>query len=232
MLGVGMVTSWRSQPTITQSIRSLRAAWFYQPIQIFAEPHGRKYVPKFDETTVIYNTKKLWVCKNSHQVADRLSNSREHYSHFLIAQDDFIYQPNTFELLQLKLLEELDKNSFWYICLYTDKRNSREITQHRWNRLKKWWMTLGALYVFSRESWQKIKSHAFYRSHVFGTSTPTKRDCVVAETVRLLKLDARYHNPSLAAHIGITSTIGHHRHAKSTVKTWFRWKDIDNTVAL
>lgn len=231
MIHIAMITTKRKMPTIAQSVQSLRDAGFDQPIKIFAEPSKLKwYIPPLENVSVSYNPRKLGICKNSTFSIDRMFYD-EKVEYVFIAQDDFIYAENTAEIIDEALPKMIDPN-FWYLCLYTDRRNSREITKQWWNNLNKWWHTLWALYIFSRESREKIKSYPFYRQHVFGGKESERWDCCVAETTKLLGLDAWYHNPSLAAHIWRTSTVGHISHARITVKTWFREKKIDNQNVL
>lgn len=227
MMEVAMITAPRRMKTLIQSVRSLRDAWFLHKIKIFAEPSmWKNYVPDIGNAVVSYNPKRFWVCRNSTFAIDRVFDESKEDIVFL-AQDDFIYNQNTYEIVAESLHMIIDPD-FWYLCLYTDKRSSRDITHRWWNRLDTWWHTYWALYVFSRESWQKIKNHPFYRQHVRGGKENERWDCCVAETTKQLWLNARYHNPSLAAHIWITSTIGHRKHAQATVKAWFREKKIDN----
>lgn len=207
----------RRQSTIQQCISSFRSVFWDAYINLYIEPEDQANKYNFEKMklwNVWYhrNTKTLWDVGNYHRaLEDMLQWTDSDY--IAIIEDDWIFSPDAKDVI-MKWLKKLQW-WFWYMSLSTDWCSGHYITKDWWNDIsingdnRVWrWLT-GNVYLFPRDVVRQILDHHFYINHNLWYKKKNASDCMVAETVKQLWYKTLYHNPSLAAHIWIHSTLGH-----------------------
>lgn len=116
--------------------------------------------------------------------------------------------------------EKIENTSVGYIALFCPNGLGERLHFSRgWNQVRGGWATSwGGAYLMRRAIATKVINHDFYQAHLNGTLdrsnlinyAPNKRiDHVIPEVIHQLGLSQYFYAPSLAKHIGYTSTIGH-----------------------
>lgn len=188
------------QPYIDVSIASLRKQWFDQKIIIFAEPGNYKIEDKNIELRI--NPTQLWCFANYHNAASNLSTNWDGY--ILIMQDDFIMHDGA----TLAIDEMLYNTDFGYLCLSTPF-GCPGIKKRGWNVIDLGRAAWCALYLMSANTMRAMIQHEFYQNHLHHYYPNKHVDACVSETILRMGKPMYYHNPSLATHIGVISSVWH-----------------------
>lgn len=101
-----------------------------------------------------------------------------------------------------------------YTASYTPTGMTRLSTKVRfgkgWQEVKGGWgRSYGGCYVFSRSVAQRLIYHPFILTHHATYGKNQQIDAAIPEAMHRMGLKQLMHVPSLADHIGLTSTIGH-----------------------
>jgi len=201
-----VITTYRLQSTIAKSIESLRRAGHGGFINIFAEPNT-EFVD-MPGTNFIYNQKQLGCFGNYHRALTSLCENSD-ATHICVLSDDFQYSQDLF-----KSLAKITHNeNFCYAALFTPAGMSLQpcrIRKHGWSTMNMGWKnSWGGLYLFKKSVAKDIIAHDFYTNHLANYEANQQIDHCIPEVCFQLGLDQWFSNPSLADHIGNTSTIGH-----------------------
>lgn len=199
---LSMITCPRRQPTINFSIGSIRATGYTDTITVFAEPG--EYDIKDKGIHLIISKTQLGCFKNFHR-AFEFNSRKQHF--FCVLSDDFVYHKAVFKVVQQ--LMKYDS----YHALYTPdgmRHPPCSIRKKGWQTVNMGWETsFGGLYVVHSEMARKIIAHKDYQNHLNHYKANQQIDHIIPKVCLDLGLDQWFNNPSLAGHIGLTSTIGH-----------------------
>lgn len=225
MFTVGMRLAPRKQETVNQCIESFRAAGFQkETIHIFAEPG--KYKIKDKNIVMHMNEERLWDFANYNNALQSLVKMWDRY--IILLEDDFIFEPN----LKKELVNIINKReSFWYVSLYTDRVSWFYCNKMWWNDVRVWWGITWALFMYDKYVVEEMLKHPYYLWHLHSYKKNNATDCAIAELMTKMNLTCRYPNPSLAAHIGTTSTLWHDKdNARVSVNGFFKKECVERIV--
>lgn len=213
MIEIGIITTPRINETLNKSIESLRQS-FYDVINVYAEPG--EYDIKDQGVNLKINKEKLGCFKNYHNaLSDLVTRGKPHV---LVLSDDFVYARNLFKKIPFN-------PRCGYYALFTPTGMIHppcSLTERGWNKVNTGWKTsFGGLYLMKTEMAKRIMEHEFYQNHLNNYEKNQQIDHCIPEVCYQLGLDQWYPNPSLANHIGFSSTIGH-IHSKETSGLNFR----------
>lgn len=200
----------RNTMYINHSIASLRAAWFSERINIFAEPW--EYTIDKHEWEVILRVaeEKFWCFKNYHRaVINTLLDDYDWY--VMILQDDFIFEPGMRKTVEdfIKKIEEYDWwVDLWYLCLGTPFTYP-DIHRYWWNSSSLWRWSRLALYLMHSSTMREMIKHPFYMNHLENYEANKQVDACVSETLLQMGKQMFFHNPSLATHVWEESSVDH-----------------------
>lgn len=203
MVEVAIITAPRQQPTIGQSIKALRYGGHDGVIHVFAEPGSVD--PGQDGVEWHQNEETLGCFGNYHHALSWLVENKTG-PYVAVLSDDFTYKRNCFKQMPLP------QRTMGYLALYTPTGMRSMIGRRRGELTvvnRGWGNAWGGLYVFEIDVARKILAHKFYQEHLENYEANQQIDHCIPEVCHRLNLNQYYPNPSLAQHIGNTSTIGH-----------------------
>lgn len=203
MIDFGIITAPRKQSTVQQSLDSALACGM-EDITVFAEPGVEELNGKHKR---INNKDRLGAFNNHHSALKHLLTGHNPYVCVLL--DDMIYSRNAYAIV-LKALEE-DKMPFGYYAMITINHdvNNEGISGSGWKQTNAGWDCWGGLFVMRKDIARKLIAHPFYDNHLKTYTANQQIDACISETFKRMELPMYMHLPSLAQHIGETSTIGH-----------------------
>lgn len=201
MIDVAIISAPRKIETLKQSHQSAIDAGFTD-IKVFGEP-GTNPVGLFHENEVRYGA-----FKNFHQALSYLVTHGKN-PYVLVLSDDIIYCKNAYAIV-LKALEEKQGQPFGYYALYTSNHDAIYVgVKDGWNETKAGWECWGGLFVMEKTTAKRMIAHPFYQNHLKHYKANQQIDACVSETLKRMGLPMYIHVPSLAQHIGESSTLGH-----------------------
>lgn len=210
MIDIAMLTAPRQEPTLKRSLLSLREAGFKQAVHLFAEPGSElQSLPETDPHLVIHqNPERMGCFHNYNQGLEFLLQETES-PYVMVLLDDMIYS----RYLAPYLLETLKKAppEFGYYALISIDHDIGGLkgVKPGWNRSHLGWYCWGGLFVMQRETAARLVQFEFYRDHLLYYTRNQQIDACVSESFKRMELAMFMHIPSLAEHIGETSTLGH-----------------------
>lgn len=201
---VGITTAPRKRPTLFQTIQSLRAAG-WQKLQLYAEPGVE--LPESDRDLFIsQRSVRLGAFPNWYLSLTEMVLRDPKVEAYLICQDDVLFSQNTRDYLERRLwpAPEVGVVSIYCPSHYQQMQTPEFVREDRG------WKSWGALaYIFSNPSARLLLSDAAVLNHRgFGPAEGLQHiDAVVGLWCERQELPYFVHSPSLAQHIGDTSTI-------------------------
>ena len=210
-----MITAPRKEVTITRSIESLAAAGWKQ-IQVFAEPDST--LPEnVMGITVTQRDKTLGAFPNWYLSLTEMYLKSPHADAYLICQDDVLISHQTRPYLENCLWPATEVG---VISLYCPSHEHREEIQG-FISITPGWDAWGALaYVFSNPGLREFLSDRIVLNHRHHGPDKGLRniDSVVGSWCKRRHLPYFVHIPTLAQHIGDTSTIWKNNQVKGRRK--------------
>ena len=207
MIDVAIISAPRKAETLSQSYRSAIDAGF-KDIKVFGEP-GTIPVGLFHENEVRYGA-----FKNFHQALSYLVECGES-PYVVILSDDIVYCKNAYAIV-LKALEEHADKPLGYYGLFTSGHDADYVgVTEGWNETKAGWDCWGGLFIMKKDVAKRMIQQPFYQNHLKNYKANQQIDACVSETLKRMGLPMYIHSPSLAQHIGQSSTLGHY-HNEST----------------
>ena len=201
---VGITTAPRTQPTLKETIDSLRRAG-WQQLQLFAEPDVA--MPENDPDLIISERPlRLGAFPNWYLSLTEMMLRNPKAEAYLICQDDVLFAQNSRDYLERHLwpAAEIGVVSIYCPSHYQQNQTPGFVREDRG------WSSWGALaYIFSNPSARLLLSDVAVLSHRgFGPADGMKQiDAVVGLWCERQQLPYYVHSPSLAQHVGETSTI-------------------------
>lgn len=198
-----MITAPRKESTLSKSLASFRDE-FGDDIRIFAEP-GEYDFPSWVKTSM--NIDKLGCFKNYNQALTRLVNTTKK-EFVCVLSDDVIYSKGALNIL-IQGVEKEQKRYAAY-SLFTPGQNIvKRFIPNGWIEINPGWDGWGGSFVIPTQTARDIINTRFYRNHLATYEKNEQIDACMYSAFRELGLKSFVHNPSLAYHIGMTSTLGH-----------------------
>lgn len=204
-LALAMTLAPRREVTFACALESLRDAGFHEDVHVFAEPgtfaqHTR---PSGDLLHVHENVSKRGCFANwKYALEQLLAYTTAQW--FLVVQDDVIWRRGSAEILreQMRVRQELRTG---LLSPYTSPQVVEEGFVDGWNECRAGWGWWGALtFCMKRGAAEELLRHPRFAEH----ADLQQVDAVVAASMLDLGRPSFVHVPSLADHIGTTSTIG------------------------
>ncbi|QDU11419.1 hypothetical protein [Gimesia aquarii] len=201
---VGITTAPRKQPTLCQTIASIKKAG-WERLQVFAEP-GVEIPEDFNDLIFVQRYERLGAFPNWYLSLTEMVLRDPKAEAYLLCQDDVLFSENTREYLEFKLWPAPEVG---VVSIYCPSHYQQKITPE-FIREDRGWRSWGALaYIFSNPSARSLLSDSAVLNHRdFGPADGLKHiDAVVGLWCERNQLPYFVHSPSLAQHIGDTSTI-------------------------
>ncbi len=202
-LAIAVTTAPRETPTLGRSLDSLRNAGFADTVHVFAEPSSLTRDFSAAGHVQIHQHRELTGCFGNWLHAASWLVKEKDATHILMCEDDVEYCRSSREKLFDGLSSLLD---IGYVSLYTPIHNvkvARNPLNSGWVALNLGRRSWGSLaYVFSKQVLTDVIRRADWRLQ-------KGRDAHVSSYITQLGLNCWFHVPSLARHIGETSTVGH-----------------------
>jgi len=202
---VGVTTAPRAEPTLARSLASLREAGWDEP-HVFAEPDVD--LPSgFEHLVCSRRPHKLGAFPNWYLALTEMYLLKPHAEAYLLCQDDVLFAAGLRDYLEQNLwpAPEIGVVSVYCPSHYAVGKDAGFCCENR--GLDSW----GALaYLFSNPSIRRFLSDPQpidHRHHGFQDGL-RNIDSIVGNWCKLAELPYYVHNPSLAQHIGDTSTLG------------------------
>lgn len=201
---VGMTTAPRARPTLRKALASLAAAGWAN-CRLFAEPNT--VLPdEFAHLPISWRDSALGAFPNWYLGLSELYLRDPLADAYLICQDDALFATGSRDLLEQTLWPAANVGA---VSIYTPSHVSAGKTpgfhpEHRG------WASWGALaYIFPNASLRELLAHPLFIDHRrHGPGEGLRNvDSVVGAWCELAGLPYFVHVPSLAQHIGETSTI-------------------------
>ncbi|QDT44045.1 hypothetical protein Pan241w_41500 [Gimesia alba] len=201
---VGITTAPRTEPTLNQTIDSLRKAGWDQ-LQIYAEP-GVEIPADSQNLLIVPRTERLGAFPNWYLALTEMLLRDPKAEAYLLCQDDVLIAENTRAYLERRLWPAAEIGVVSIYCPSHYQQNSTP----DFIREDRGWRSWGALaYIFSNPSARLLLSDVTVLNHRgFGPAEGLKQiDAVVGLWCERQQLPYFVHSPSLVQHIGETSTI-------------------------
>jgi hypothetical protein len=215
-----MTTAPREKPTLTTSLNSLtEAGW--SDVRLFAEPES--VVPReFCDLPINWRAGKLGAFANWHLAFTELFLRAPDADAYLLCQDDVIFAKGLRDFLEVRLWPN---PTVGVVSVYAAGRRSQR-EPAGFALAAAGWDTRGALaLIFPNASLKAFLGHPLVMRHprrARGEGT-CHIDALVGEWCRRTGLGFYEHAPSLAQHIGDTSTLvpglANHGHRRAEVFT-------------
>lgn len=207
---VGVTTAPRDEPTLQQSLESLAKAGFETP-RLFAEP-GTEIPDKFAHLPMSHRDQTLGAFPNFYLGMSELFMRDPQAEAYLICQDDVLYAEGLREYLERHLWPSENTG---VVSVYCPSHYARDKPDgfHIENR---GWSAWGALaYVIPNRVMRRLLAEPTFLAHRQGGKAAGLKnvDSVVGAACQRLGLDYYVHSPSLAQHIGESSTLWSHASA-------------------
>lgn len=207
-LAIAITTAPRRQPTLKRTLLSLREAGFNEEVHVFAEPGtiDRLDFERLDDSrqSVLHQNAFTRGCFDNWKWALEWLLIGTESPWLMILQDDVIWQPDAAEILRAKMMDRQDLKT-GFLSPYTSRVVVEESFTDGWNASHAGWGFWGALaFCMPRIGAKELLKHPRFAWHA-GTR---QVDAVVAASMLELERPIFIHLPSLADHIGTTSTIG------------------------
>lgn len=183
MIHFGIIhATFREQHTLEKVVASLQAA-------------------KVDQYTIFADDGRWGAWRNFRRALTTLIAMCDHGDRVCVLLDDCVVRPD--------ILSRLDGMKEEVRTLITIEQDIPHPARDRggWVLANHGWGSWGGLHVFPAAIARAMTMHSFWLSHLDDPDTPI--DAVVFETLRLMGVPVYQHLPSLADHIGETSTLGH-----------------------
>ena len=218
---VGLTTAPRECSTLETSLKSLFRAGWTTP-RLFAEP-GTRIPQSACSLPLTQRDSCLGAFPNWYLALTELAMRHPDADAWLLCQDDVLYIEGLRAYLESTLWPSPEAGVVSIYCPSHEHRPGPP----EYRRINSAWNTWGALaYVFSCLGIRRFLSDATVLEHRFSGPADGKRniDSVVGQFCHDSGLSYFVHTPSLAQHIGRTSTIWHHAAAigrRRAVGSWF-----------
>lgn len=202
---VGVTTAPRRQPTLAECLASLRDAGWNRP-HVFAEP-GVDLPAGFEELPFSRRHATLGAFPNWYLALTEMFFSAPQVEAYFLCQDDVIFAQGLRDYLEWNLwpAPEVGVVSVYCPSHYAVGRSPGFCVEDYGDE------TWGALaYIFSNPSVRRFLAHPLPLDHRHHGRRKGLRqiDGIVGAWCRAEQLPYFVHNPSLAQHIGETSTLG------------------------
>lgn len=216
-LAMAITTAGREFSTLLKALESTRKAGFKGTVHVFAEPDSVSEVTVYrDDSDVVYhrNADKLGCFKNWKSMATwMLEHTTEEW--ILLMQDDVYWCTHAASILQ-RGIQTINRDHIGFLSPYT---SPAMVPERAWD-FKGYWLHAkrrnfwGAVATcFPRENLEYLLNNLIFRNHRHYRMV----DVVIGD-VFYNRDDHRkpmVHVPSLATHIGKTSTIGRDKNPDS-----------------
>lgn len=205
-IAVGVITAPREVPTLAGTIDSLRAAGFSQPVRVFAEPGSE--LPGRAGVAYIQRPRWLGLFGNWLGALEQLVDTDARY--VLVCEDDVEFSRHAAARL-LAGLRAIPERELGYASLYTPRHNADQLPPNDSRALMGWRPIPGGARLWGALAWCFPAEVARRVVQAFSPVTPERQgtDVYVSAMIQRLGLGCWSHFPSLAAHTGLTSTVGH-----------------------
>ena len=205
-LGVAITSAPRVVPTLVATVDSMRTAGFTQPIELFID--GQVSVPLDDMIRINPSSVRLGEIKNWVR-ASRFMLSKG-YEFVLICQDDVQFCLHAYTTLETGILR-FKGERLGLISLYTPRANvlGRDFRKmdEGWHRFTPSRNTWGALaWCFPKRVLETLTAMPDFEQAASREELLDRLVCGILSTMRIVCFQ---HIPSLAKHIGQTSTLKH-----------------------
>tara|TARA_R110002111_G_C6005195_1_gene373762 strand:+ start:2523 stop:3230 length:708 start_codon:yes stop_codon:yes gene_type:complete len=201
---VGITTAPRKKPTLERTLKSLIDAGWDQP-QLFVEPESE--IPsQYQYLPIAQRNEVLGAFPNWYLALTELVLRNPRAEAFLLCQDDVLFSKDLRSYLELNLWPE---KQIGVVSIYCPSHYQQE-TKSGFFREDRGWDSWGALaYIFSNPSARSLLSDSMVLNHRdFGPAAGLHHiDSVVGYWCERNRLPYYVHSPSLAQHIGESSTI-------------------------
>lgn len=203
---VGMTTAPRRTPTIERSLASLsEAGW--NDVRLFAEP-GSHIPNRFTHLPVTWRESRLGPWPNYFLALHELLLRNPSADAFLLAQDDVLFAPGDHQ----QSLRQYLQTQLWpdsrtgAVSLYTSAAYATN--RKGWHKLNRRWIWGALAFVYSRDALVDFLSNSAVRWRLEGKAGGLRNiDVVVGNWQVQRNRTIWFCSPSLAQHIGETSTI-------------------------
>lgn len=206
MIELGMITAPRDESVIARSVASLRGAGFGQTLHVFAEPGS---IPVADPRVEMrYNSERLGCFKNyNHALTTLLAETQQPYVCVLL--DDVIYARNLARFLEYTLRQSQGWFGYYALISIQHEVTLWEQIPEGWFASDVGWESWGGQFVMQTEVAKQMVQHPVYVDHLENYVRNQQIDACVSECFKRMELPRYLHVPSLAEHIGETSTLNH-----------------------
>ena len=208
---IGMCLAPRDKKTVNKCIKSLRDAGITNTIYIQAEPWSP--TPSDDNVEVQYNLQKLWCLKNHNKLLERLN--RKEWTHIFLIQDDYEFAENTKNKIETIVNTKQDFGRYGFHSSRFHKPNLVRDWRNQTNYGIKEWRVC---YLMEQDKVNAMLQSSYWQDVVENYKPNQQVDGHISEFMKGVNLPMYVHNPSLAKHIGETSTVWHDSHFKDE---WF-----------
>ncbi|WP_339733651.1 glycosyltransferase [uncultured Gimesia sp.] len=222
---VGITTAPRKKSTLHQTLVSLKTAGWDSP-RLFAEP-GVEIPSEFNRLPVSRRDETLGAFPNWYLALTELVLRNPRAEAFLLCQDDVLFSADIRDYLERTLWPA---NQIGVVSIYCPSHYS-QAAKPGFIREDRGWKSWGALaYIFSNPSARAILSDSMVLNHRdFGPAEGLHHiDSVVGYWCERNHLPYYVHSPSLAQHIGESSTI----YPRATTSGNRQAKDFQNPIEL
>lgn len=201
---VGVTTAPRTEPTLERTLVSLIAAGWDDP-QLFAEPETE--IPaEFEYLSVSHRPSLMGAFPNWLLALMELTLSDPLADAYFLCQDDVLFSLGLRNYLEQRLWPS---SNVGVVSIYCPSHYER-VNQYGFHVENRGWDSWGALaYIFPNPAARSLLGHPSVLNHRLSGSDDGARhvDSVVGRWCRELGNEYYVHSPSLAQHIGDTSTI-------------------------
>lgn len=201
---VGITTAPRKQNTLAQTLTSLKTAGWDKP-QLFAEP-GTVIPKEFKELPISQRNEVLGAFPNWYLALTELVLRNPRAEAYFLCQDDVLFSKDLRNYLEFNLWPA---ERVGVVSIYCPSHYRQEL-EPGFAREDRGWDSWGALaYIFPNPSARSLLSDSMVLNHRdFGPAEGLHHiDSVVGFWCERNQLPYYVHSPSLAQHIGESSTI-------------------------
>ena len=201
---VGVTTAPRKESTLLQTLNSLKIAGWDTP-RLFVEP-GTEIPPEFNRLPISLRDETLGAFPNWYLALTELVLRHPRAEAYLLCQDDVLFATDLRDYLEHTLWPA---QQIGVVSIYCPS-HYRQAAKPGFIREDQGWYSWGALaYIFSNPSARALLSDSMVLNHRdFGPSEGLRHiDSVVGYWCERNQLPYYVHSPSLAQHIGDSSTI-------------------------
>jgi hypothetical protein len=225
---VGMTTHPRNPSTLEQSLYSVKHAGF-NSLYLFSDGYTNPPIINGLKITTIQRETPIGCYGNWLASMVELWTRHPEASYYVFVQDDVVLSKNV-----KQYLERMTLPSTGFMSLYA--AHKREGTKTGFHMLPRELSGMGAhCYVFTPQALHKLLANPFFINHRYGKTKINGRylkghkhiDSAISRSFYAIGEGEWSHHPSLAQHIGETSTLGHGSLTRKRTSKSFKGETFD-----